>query len=133
MKIKIALFAVVLVLASAVWMAVSRNSAAPFGEKNAARSVVATLVGDKQIVEVNVKEGYQPREIIAKADVPVLLKMKTQGVFDCTSVFSIPSLGERAQLPSTGETVIEIPAQKAGGSVRGVCGMGMYSLVITFT
>jgi hypothetical protein len=59
--------------------------------------------------------------------------MKTQGTFDCSNVFTIPKLGIRAQLQPTGEASIDIPAQKAGDSVYGVCGMGMYSLVIKFT
>jgi len=133
MKTKIVLLAVAFIFGGGLWLAISKNTALPGSEKSAVQPVAAVSSADKQIIEVNVKEGYQPREVTAKAGVPVLLKMKTQGTFDCTTAFSIPRLGVRKQLPSTGETIIEIPAQKAGDSIQGVCGMGMYSLVIKFT
>jgi plastocyanin domain-containing protein len=98
----------------------------------AASAAIATADG-KQGIEIMVKEGYQPREITAKAGVPLILKMKTQGTFDCSTTFTVPKLGIRTQLQPTGEASVEIPAQKAGDSVYGVCGMGMYTLVIKFT
>ena len=86
----------------------------------------------KQLIEVAVKEGYNPRAVEARAGVPVVLKMKTDGTYDCSATFMIPDLGMRAQLPSSGVTDIEIPAQKAGTNLVGTCGMGMYSLEIKF-
>lgn len=105
---------------------VSTGSPAP-----AAPTAVVSTDG-KQVFEIMVKDGYQPHEITAKAGVPVVLKMKTQGTFDCSTVFTVPKLGIRTQLQPTGEALIEIPAQKTGDSVYGVCGMGMDTLVIKF-
>ncbi|HTB62990.1 MAG TPA: cupredoxin domain-containing protein [Opitutales bacterium] len=102
----------------------------------AATAVVQTppvSLEGKQVFEITVKEGYTPNAIIAKAGIPVVLKMKTQGTFDCSSTFTVPKLGIRTTLPSTGEALIDIPAQKSGDSVNGVCGMGMFTLVIKFT
>jgi hypothetical protein len=59
--------------------------------------------------------------------------MKTNGTFDCSSGVTIPSLGIRQTLPSTGETDVEIPAQKSGTSLEGVCVMGMYHFTINFS
>jgi len=115
-----------------VWYLASKPSAT--GAATApAKPVASALTGNEQVFEITVKEGYQPKEINAKAGVPVILKMKTQGTFDCSATFVIPQLGIREQFQATGEKSITIPAQKAGDSVRGVCGMGMFSLVIKFT
>jgi plastocyanin domain-containing protein len=93
---------------------------------------VVTTEG-KQVIEISAKGGYLPRTIAAKAGTPTVLKMKTSGTFDCSSALVIPSLGYRANLPSSGETLIEVPSQKAGSTLRGVCAMGMYSFEISFS
>jgi heme/copper-type cytochrome/quinol oxidase subunit 2 len=127
--------AVVFALAGGVWYVSEKSGstrppATPATTTAAPAAVIST--DGKQVFEIVVKEGYQPSEITAKAGVPVILKMKTQGTFDCSNVFTIPKLGLRMQLQPTGEALIEIPAQKAGDSVYGVCGMGMDTLVIKF-
>jgi plastocyanin domain-containing protein len=60
------------------------------------------------------------------------IKMETEGTFDCSSAISIPSLGYRANLPASGETSIDVPAQQAGTNMRGLCAMGMYNFQIQF-
>ena len=87
----------------------------------------------KQIVEIGVKGGYMPKVSTAKADMPTVLRMKTNGTFDCSSGVTIPSLGIRQILPQTGETDIEIPPQKAGTTLDGVCTMGMYHFSVSFS
>ncbi len=119
-----------------VWMitAMPGSPATPAATPAPATVAAATVpTGNEQVFEINVKEGYTPKEITAKAGIPVILKMKTQGTFDCSSTFAIPQLNIRESLQATGEKSITIPAQKAGATVQGVCGMGMYSLVIKFT
>ena len=91
-----------------------------------------TVTDGKQIVEIGVKGGYSPKVTTAKADIPTTLRMKTDGTFDCSSGVTIPSLGFRQILPSTGSTDIEVPAQKAGTTLNGVCVMGMYHFAINF-
>ena len=85
-----------------------------------------------QIIEIYAKGGYNPKQIVAKADVPTIIRMKTEGTFDCSSSLSIPSLGKRLALQPTGTTDIEVPPQKAGSSLKGVCTMGMYSFSVNF-
>ena len=89
-------------------------------------------VGGKQVVEIGVKAGYSPKLTAAKGDMPTVLRMKTSGTFDCSSGVTIPSLGLRKILPSDGVTDIEIPAQKAGATLRGLCSMGMYNFQVQF-
>ncbi len=95
-------------------------------------SSVPQIVDGKQIIEVTARGGYNPRDIVAKAGVPTILRMKTSGTFDCSAAFLIPSLGIQKMLPQTGVTDFEIPVQKAGANITGTCGMGMYRLNINF-
>ena len=91
-----------------------------------------TVVDGKQMIEVRAKGGYVPRFVVAKANMPTVLRMRTQGTFDCSSALVIPSLGYRANLPASGVTDIDVPPQVAGTSLKGVCAMGMYSFVVNF-
>lgn len=91
-----------------------------------------SIVDGKQIVEIKVKGGYFPRTINAKANMPTVIKFKTSGTFDCSLAVSIPGIGYRANLPSSGETLVDISSQKAGSKLRGSCAMGMYGFEINF-
>ena len=92
-----------------------------------------TAVADgKQVVTIAAKGGYSPRQTNAKADTPTILRMQTRGTFDCSSTLNIPSLSYQKTLPATGITEIEIPPQKAGSTIEGLCGMGMYKFEIAF-
>lgn len=91
-----------------------------------------SIVDGKQIIEIDAKGGYFPRQTIAKANMPTTLRVNTKGTFDCSSALSIPAIGYRGNLPSNGKTDIEIPAQKSGESIRGICAMGMYNFSINF-
>jgi plastocyanin domain-containing protein len=63
---------------------------------------------------------------------PTILKMDTQGTFDCSSSLTIPALGIMKALPPSGETEIEIPPQNAGTTMHGLCAMGMYNFAVNF-
>ena len=97
-----------------------------------APSYTATVVDGKQVIEISAKGGYSPRVAIAKADLPTVLKITTQGTFDCSSAVSIPKLGYRANLPPSGVTEIEVPPQKSGSTLQGLCAMGMYNFQVRF-
>ncbi len=86
----------------------------------------------KQIVEVSAKGGYTPRISTAKADTPTILRIKTSSTFDCSSALRIPSLGYSKNLPPSGTTDIEIPAQAAGSTLKALCSMGMYNFSVEF-
>ena len=90
------------------------------------------MVDGKQIIMISAKGGYSPKVTTAKADMPTVIKMDTQGTFDCSSALTIPSIGYRNNLPPSGETAIDVSPQKAGTTVRGLCAMGMYNFSINF-
>jgi plastocyanin domain-containing protein len=92
----------------------------------------ASIVGGNQTVEITAKNGYSPRDTLAKANLPMTLKIESNGDFDCSSSLSIPKLGYQANLPPSGETVINVPPQQAGSTLKGLCSMGMYSFTIRF-
>ena len=91
-----------------------------------------SIVGGSQIIEISAKGGYSPQNITAKAGTPTTLKIKTSGTFDCSSSLTIPKLGYQTNLPPSGETVVDVPPQKAGSTLTGLCSMGMYSFTIRF-
>lgn len=90
------------------------------------------IVNDQQIIALEAKGGFSPTVSIAKAGIPSVLQISTNGTYDCSSAVSIPSLGYRENLPATGVANVEIPAQKAGTTINGTCSMGMYSFSISF-
>jgi len=92
----------------------------------------SAIVNGKQEVTIVAKGGYSPRTTTAKANTPTTLKIKTNGTFDCSSSIVISSIGYRKNLPSSGETLVDIPPQQPGTELRGTCGMGMYSFIIKF-
>ncbi|MDP2664935.1 MAG: hypothetical protein Q8O97_03235 [bacterium] len=91
-----------------------------------------SVVDGKQVIEIDAKGGYVPRNTVAQANIPTVIKLKTRGTFDCSSALVIPSIGYRANLPPSGETLIELPPQKEGSTMQGLCAMGMYNFVISF-
>src|SRR3989338_4924489 len=91
-----------------------------------------SIVDGKQVIAINAKGGYFPRITTAKAGLPTIIKIYTKGTFDCSSALRIPMLGYRSNLPPTGETLIDVPAQKEGTTMRGLCVMGMYNFSINF-
>lgn len=91
-----------------------------------------TVENGTQIVEITAKGGYSPKKTVAQADMPTVLKVKTDGTFDCTSGLSIRALNYQATLPPTGITEIPVPPQKAGTTIKGLCAMGMFNFTIAF-
>lgn len=91
-----------------------------------------SLIDGQQIITINAKGGYSPKFTAAKAGVPTTLKINTQNTFDCSSALTIPSLGYQNYLPPSGETLINLPPQQAGTSLRGLCSMGMYNFTVNF-
>lgn len=88
--------------------------------------------GDKQIVEIKAKGGYAPAMTTAKAGVPTIIRIQTNGTFDCSTALRIPDLKYSKNLPATGTTDIEVPAQEAGTTLSALCSMGMYHFKIQF-
>lgn len=102
------------------------------GQQSGASANNVSVVDGKQIVEIGVKGGYSPNVSAAKADMPTILRMATQGSFDCSSAVVIPSIGYKANLPASGVTDVEVPPQKSGTVLQGRCAMGMKNFQVQF-
>jgi plastocyanin domain-containing protein len=125
----------IILVAMMIFFASNAGKGTPNSPKNTDTDTGVTpvqIVDGVQIIEVTARGGYNPREIIAKAGVPTVLRMKTSGTFDCSSAFVIPSLGIQKMLPATGVTNFDIPIQESGASIKATCSMGMYNLQINF-
>ena len=121
------LVAAVLIGGSAMLSSRSKDS-----NTNTASANNVSVVRGKQIITISAKGGYSPKVTSAKSDMPTVIKMDTHGTFDCSAALTIPSLGYRNNLPPSGQTAIDVPPQKAGTTMRGLCGMGMYSFTVNF-
>lgn len=106
----------------------SGNSGTP---KQVVNANNVSIVDGVQIVEITARGGYQPRNSLAKAGVPTIIRFNTRGTFDCSSAVRIPSLNISKFLPQTGATDIEIGTGQIG-TLQGSCGMGMYPFSIEF-
>ena len=99
---------------------------------NTASANNVSVVDEKQVITIVAKGGYSPKVTTAKAGMPTVLEVNTNGTFDCSSALTIPSLGYRNYLPPSGKTAIDIPPQEVGATVRGLCAMGMYNFTVNF-
>jgi plastocyanin domain-containing protein len=104
----------------------NNNTTAPEAANN------VSIVDGKQIITIDAKGGYSPRVTNAQAGMPTIIKVDTRSTFDCSSALTIPSLGYRKNLPPSGETLIDVPPQQTGTSMRGLCAMGMFNFAINF-
>ena len=90
-----------------------------------------TIQNGVQIVEITAKGGYTPRKSSAKAGLQTILRVDTNGTFDCSSSIRIPSKNISKLLPSSGVTDLDLGITNAG-ILAGTCGMGMYPFEIDF-
>lgn len=87
-----------------------------------------------QVLRVNANNnGYTPAFLRAKAGRALRLDLVTKDTYSCSRAFVIPALNMQRILPDTGTVSFDIPAQKAGTSLKFTCSMGMYTGVIQFT
>jgi plastocyanin domain-containing protein len=118
-----------LVLGFAIYKVASGNGSTPTTAIQPNNNV--SLVDGKQVIEVVARGGYSPRKTTAKAGMPTILRMSTNGSYDCSVALRIPKLGIAKNLEPTGTTDIDLGTPGAG-VLRGICGMGMYSFEIDF-
>lgn len=89
------------------------------------------MVNGIQIIKITAKGGYVPSKSTAKANVPTIIRVDTNGTFDCSSIIRIPDMKIAQNLPQTGTTDIDI-GLRPPGIMYGTCGMGMYPFEINF-
>jgi plastocyanin domain-containing protein len=92
----------------------------------------AVMEDGVQYVDIVARGGYTPKVTKAHAGVPTVLRMKTENTFDCSLALVIPDLGFQEYLDRAGVKEIEVPADKAQGTLRGMCSMAMYHFQIDF-
>jgi Cu+-exporting ATPase len=92
----------------------------------------AEIVDGKQIIDITAKGGYSPRVVIAKAGIPTILRMRTNGTFDCSASVVIPKLSYQKFLQPSAVEEISISAEQAQGTLQGLCSMGMYNFQVKF-
>lgn len=111
----------------------ARYKAPSNGNSDTASGADNSVIKDGvQYVTITARGGYSPRQSSAQGGVPTKLIVKTNGTYDCSAALVIHSLNYRKMLPNTGDTIIDAGTPKAGDTLEGVCGMGMYSFAITF-
>ena len=102
-------------------------------KNNSSQAVQNSEIKDGiQYITINAKGGYSPKVSVAKADIPTKLIIKTNGTYDCSASLVIRSIGFQKILSQTGEEIIDIGTPKAGQSLQGICGMGMYNFLINY-
>lgn len=92
----------------------------------------AVLIDGKQFIDISAKGGYSPRVVTAKAGVPTVLRVTTNGTFDCSASVVIPKLSYQRFLQPSAVEEISITAEQAQGTLQGLCSMGMYNFQIKF-
>lgn len=113
------------IIGGALWFATRGSSQADVPVHN------VSIVNGKQIIEISAKGGYYPKNSVAKSGMPTILRIKTNGTFDCSSSMRIPSMNISQFLPPSGMTDVDIGSPQAT-TLQGTCGMGMYSFQIDF-
>lgn len=126
----------VLILGGAFYYTNRDLSSQPLGSMQKVSNVPvenSVIKDGVQYITITAQSGYSPRMSKAIAGIPTKLIVKTNGTYDCSSSLVIRSLSYRNILPNTGETTIDAGTPKKGDAIQGVCGMGMYNFVVTFS
>lgn len=128
-KIGLSIIAATLMIAAALLYTNTQKESV--GEQNQ-EPILATIENGVQIVDITARGGYSPRAVLAKAGLPTTLRVTTAETYDCSLSLVIPKLKYQKFLDSNGTQEILIPAEKAKGTINGLCSMGMYSFKIIF-
>jgi hypothetical protein len=111
------------------------NSTTTIPVENKSKTITVSnnvnVINGTQVVDLTAKGGYSPRQSVAKAGLPTIIRFITSNTFDCSASVRISSLNISKLLPQTGSTDIDIGTSTAG-LFRGTCGMGMYPFEIDF-
>ena len=128
----IALIVTTIIISGAVAFTVLKpTQTAPLITQEPENPVVIREDGTQQIT-INVKSGYHPRSVTAKAGIPTEVTFITNNNFDCSNDILIPALQTRTQLEPTGTQTVALGTHEAGKVISGGCSMNMYNFNITF-
>ncbi|MEK7608756.1 MAG: hypothetical protein AAB495_04205 [Patescibacteria group bacterium] len=128
-KIALSIILAAMFVGGAIYLSSGSGSA---GREVEGGSEGVSVENGVQMIDLAAKGGYYPKKIVAKAGIPTTLRVRTKNTFDCSSALIIPSIKYQKNLSSTGEELITIPVERATGTLRGTCSMGMYGFEIAF-
>jgi plastocyanin domain-containing protein len=89
------------------------------------KSFVAEARSGFQEVDITVKGGYQPAEVVVKVGLPLRLNFTRREASTCGEEVVLPDFGKRAHLPENKTVPVEIVPEKSG-EYEFTCGMNMY-------
>ncbi len=118
--------------ATAIGWAFWTTSIKPGADSGNAIAPTAIVIDGKQIIDISAKGGYVPRVVLAKAGIPTVLRVTTNGTFDCSASVVIQKLSYQKFLQPSGTEEIPITADQATGTLQGLCAMGMYNFQVKF-
>ncbi|ADN99728.1 cupredoxin domain-containing protein [Lactiplantibacillus plantarum] len=96
-----------------------------FFGKHATTTVTASAVDDLQQVDVEVKGGYSPEQIVLKKGVPAVLNFTRKDASGCLDHVVFGDLGINQELPQNQVEAITIDTSKSG-EYQWACGMDMF-------
>jgi plastocyanin domain-containing protein len=120
-----------LIVASGLMVVAVNSSSSSNANSTSLDGSNVSIVDGVQIITINARGGYQPRNSVAKSGIPTVVRFVTNNTYDCSSFVRFPSLNLLKTLPPTGTTEVNIGSQQAI-SLKGSCGMGMYPFQIDF-
>ena len=96
-----------------------------FFGKHATTTVTASAVYDLQQVDVEVKGGYSPEQIVLKKGVPAVLNFTRKDASGCLDHVVFSDFGINQELPQNQVEAITIDTSKSG-EYQWACGMDMF-------
>ena len=96
-----------------------------FFGKHEAQTESAAVTDDQQNVDVLVKGGYSPEQVVLKQGVPARLHFKRTDPSSCLDHVVFPDFGINQALPENETETIQIDTSKAG-EYEWACGMNMF-------
>jgi plastocyanin domain-containing protein len=97
-----------------------------------AAAPTSSIVDGTQFIDIRAKGGYSPRFVTANAGMPTVIRITTNGTFDCSASLVIPKVSYQKFLQPSGTEEIALTAEQAQGTLQGLCAMGMYNFQIKF-
>ena len=95
-----------------------------FSQRDAPAAAATVAAGGLAEAVIEVRGGYSPATVKAKAGHPVRLVFDRQDTSSCSEEIVLPDFGIRRYLPTGQRTTIEVTPPKAG-RYEFTCGMGM--------
>ena len=96
-----------------------------FFGKHEAQTESAVVDNDQQNVDILVKGGYSPEQVVLKQGAPAQLHFKRTDPSSCLDHVVFPDFGINQALPENETKTIQIDTSKAG-EYEWACGMNMF-------